>query len=385
MALAASAQRVAVIASYGLSLTNFRLELLKRMVANGHSVLALAPEIGSDTSKTLSDIGVTYREIPMSRAGINPLEDLKTLRSLTSELRDFKPNVVLPYTMKPIIYGNLAARRVGACRRYALFTGLGYTFSEENPTGKRAFVRAVAVRLYRAALRGLDLAFVYNPAEEADIRKFGLVPADVPVLRVPGSGVDLSRYEDSALPNGPVQFLMIARLLKSKGVGIYVEAARILKERGIAAEVCLLGPLDPNPDGYSEADVNEWQAKNILTYLGATKDVRPYIRNASAIVLPAIHREGIPRTVLEAMSMGRAVITTDVPGCIDSIVDGEDGFIVPAGDARALADAMERLAADGCLAAAMGRSGRKRAEDFFDVHKVNEILLHAMGLEGKRA
>ena len=374
-------EKVAVIASLDISLTNFRLELLKRMVANGHQVLACAPEIGAETAETLAGIGVGLREIPMARTGINPLEDLGTLRALTSVLRDFGPDVMLPYTMKPIIYGNMAARRAGVKRRYALFTGLGYTFSEENPTGKRAAVRSIATHLYRHALQGLDLAFVYNPAEEADLRRFRLVPPSVPVLRVPGSGVDLSRYESSPPPGGAVKFLMIARLLKSKGIGIYVEAARLLKRRGIAAEVQLLGPLDPNPDSYTQAEVNAWQEESILSYLGATRDVRPFIRDCSVIVLPAIHREGIPRTVLEGMSMGRAVITTDVPGCAHSIVDGEDGFIVPAGDATALADAMERFVNDPALAASMGRSGRHRAETVFDVHQVNRILLQNMGLE----
>ncbi|WP_216646426.1 MULTISPECIES: glycosyltransferase family 4 protein [unclassified Roseivivax] len=365
-----------------MSLTNFRLELLRRMVDLGHEVRAFAPDITPETARELQSIGVSHHEIPMSRAGINPREDMTTLRVLTDELRSFRPDVVLPYTMKPIIYGNIAARRAGVKRRYALFTGLGYAFSEEAPTGKRALVRFLAIWLYRRALKNLDLGFVYNPVEEADIRRFGLVPPDVALLQVPGSGVDLSRYENCPQPDGPVRFLMIARLLKSKGIDIYVEAARILRDRGIMAEVTLLGPLDANPDSYRPCDVEAWQAENILTYLGATDDVRPFIKAASVIVLPAIHREGMPRTVLEGMSMGRAVITTDVPGCAHSIIDGEDGFIVPAGDAVALADAMQRLATEQGLAAAMGTSGRQRAEQVFDVHIVNKTLLTAMGLEG---
>jgi glycosyltransferase involved in cell wall biosynthesis len=381
MVIKVANQRVAVISSFGPSLVNFRFELLQRMVGNGHEVLALAPGIDTKTGKALEDIGVAHQEISMARTGVNPLADLRTVRALTAALRDFRADVILPYTMKPIIYGNMAARRAGTARRYALFTGLGYTFSEEKPTGKRAIVRAIAIRLYRSALQGLDLGFVYNSVEEADIRRFRLVPEDVPLLRVPGSGVNLVRYEDSAMPDGPIRFLMIARLLKSKGIDIYVEAARLLKQRGIAAEVQLLGPLDTNPDAYTAVDLERWQSEKILTYLGATSDVRPFIRNASVIVLPAIHREGVPRTLLEGMSMGRAVITTDVPGCAHTIVHGEDGLIVPAGDSRALADAMTRLVTDPKLAATMGRSGRKRAEAVYNIHRVNKLLLQSMRLE----
>lgn len=377
-----SSKRIAVIASLGSSLVNFRFELLKRMVRNGHEVLALAPEIEPETAALLSAEGIKSAAFPMARTGTNLFEDIKSLRALTRILSDYRPDVTLPYTMKPIIYGTMAARRAGVPHRYALFTGLGYTFSEDNPSGKRALVRSVAIRLYRHAMVGAEAVFAYNPAEEADIRRFRLVAPSVPVIQVPGSGVDTDRFEVTPPPRRTgIRFLMISRVLKSKGVQVYVEAARMLRQRGIEAEVCLLGPLDINPDAISKEQLDAWIDEGAITYLGATSDVRPHIAEANVIVLPAIHREGIPRTILEAMAMGRAVITTDVPGCAHSIEDGRDGIIVKAGDADALADAMARLAGNAELTRDMGLSGRRHAETTFDVHSVNGILLRSMGLE----
>lgn len=375
------ARKVAVIASLGLSLVNFRIELLARMVANGHEVLALAPEIDAATAEALDRRGIRYATFPLDRTGINPLQDLRSLAALTAILRRERPDLVLPYTMKPIVYGALAARLAGVPRCFALFTGLAYAFSEENPRGKRRPVRAVSVLLHRVALRRIDGAFVYNPSEERDIRRFRLVPDRVPLIPVPGSGVDLDHFAAAPPPAGLPSFLMICRLLRSKGIPVLVTAARLLRERGVAAEIRLLGPMDSNPDAITADELDGWVAGGLITYLGQARDVRPHLRDCSVLVLPAVLREGTPRTVLEAMATGRAVITTDAPGCAETVAHGASGLVVPSGDPEALAQAMERLARDPELAARMGAAGRKRAEEIYDVHKVNRLLLTRMGLE----
>lgn len=378
-------QKIIVIASLGYSLVNFRLELLKRMVANGHRVLALAPEFDSQTQDILARCGIEVAVIPMDRVGMNPIKDLRLVLALNSIFHGFQPDTVLAYTAKPIIYGSLVGRMRNVRRRFALFTGLGYAFSSENPTGKIWLARVVSIALYRLATKGMVGAFAYNPKEIADLRGFRLLPASVPVLQVPGSGVDTSLFESSTPPIEPIKFIMVSRLLKSKGVEILVEAGRRLREKGYDFELSLLGPEDSNPDAIPPDVLADWIARKDVTYLGVTKDVRPYLAQASVLVLPSMYREGLPRSILEAMSSGRAVITSDSPGCADSIVDGRDGFIVPTGSPEALAKAMERFLRAPELARTMGAAGRKHACAVFDVHKVNKILLTKMGLEGPLA
>jgi glycosyltransferase involved in cell wall biosynthesis len=379
-AMNCSPKRVVLIASMGRSLVNFRYELLKSLVANGHEVCVLSPNIDESTRTRLDGIGVKSCEIHMNRNGTSIIEDFFTFFTILRELQRFRTDVILPYTMKPIIFGLIAARLAGVSERYALFTGLGYAFSEENPSGRRRLLRFVAIKLYWLALRGVDRIFVFNSAEEADLRRFKLAPLTSPIIQVPGSGIDLDHFNFVPLPQGRITFLMISRLLKSKGVNTFVEAARILREKGVEADLRLLGPLDTNPDSYSRNDLEALQVEGLVKYLGETHDVRPFITAASVIVLPAIHREGMPRAVLEGMSMGRPAITTDVPGCAESVIDGESGFIIPSGDSHALAATMQRFLDQPDLAEKMGLAARKRAEDIFDVHLVNKTLLENMDL-----
>lgn len=376
-----SPKKIVVIAGFGWSLVNFRLELLKRMVANGHEVLALAPDIDDDTAEALTNWGIRHGTFPLERTGTNPFRDLGSLRALIAILRRERPDVILPYTMKPIVYGCLAARIAGVPAQYALFTGLGYAFVDEAPTGKRKLVRDITILLHRLALRRVDAAFFYNPSEERDIRRFGLVPARTPLHPVAGSGIDTDRFSATPPPVAPIRFLMIARLLKSKGVPYLAEAARHLKARHPEAEVCLLGPFDSNPDAVTREELEGWVAEGAIRYLGETRDVRPHLREATVFVLPTVLREGVPRTILEAMSSGRAVITSDAPGCDTTVIDGETGFVVPRHDAQALAEAMARFCDDPSLAVAMGAAARRRACEVYDVHKVNRSLLTRMGLE----
>ncbi|SMX47348.1 glycosyltransferase family 4 protein [Actibacterium lipolyticum] len=378
-------KKIIVIAGYGWSLVNFRIELLKRMVANGHDVLALAPDIDEPTAAILEKWGIRHGHVRMNRTGTNPVQDFQTFVDLYRIFKKEKPDHIVPYTMKPIVYGGMAARLAGVPNQYALFTGLGYAFMEENPTGKRALVRATTVRLHRLALKSLKGAFYYNPSEEQDIRKFRLVPDSVPLHAVPGSGVDTSLFNAPPPPTDPVRFIMICRLLKSKGIPVLVEASRRLKAQGLKAEVCILGPMDTNPDAVTRVELDQWVSEGVINYLGETRDVRPFLQDSGVFVLPTVLREGVPRTILEAMACGRAVITTDAPGCGTTIRDGETGFVVPSHDAERLAEAMAKFIRDPSLITQMGAAGRKLACDVYDVHKINRLLLTTMGLEGEVA
>ncbi|WP_374301322.1 glycosyltransferase family 4 protein [Paracoccus sp. (in: a-proteobacteria)] len=373
-------KKVVVIASLGWSLINFRLELLRRIMANGHDLLVLSPEIDEATAAALRAENIRFRQIPMSRTGVNPVSDVVTLQAILRILLREKPDLVLPYTMKPIVYGALAGRLAGV-RTTPLFTGLGYAFNDPAPAGRRRLIRDIVVRLHRLALRRVSIAFCYNDAEERDIRAFGLVPPHARLVRVPGSGVDTRHFAASEPPADPVRFLFVGRLLKSKGAEILVEAARLLRAEGARFDLCLLGPTDSNPDAVPAETLAAWRTEGIADLPGATRDVRPWLREASVFVLPTMLREGVPRSILEAMSSGRAVITTDAPGCGSTISDGVSGFVVPVNDAAALAAAMRRFIEAPGLIARMGRAARAQVAANNDVHDINRLILTSIGLE----
>lgn len=372
---------IAVIASYTPSLTNFRLELLKRMVEAGHSVTAYAPEDDAIVRRDLASIGVAFVPMPMARAGTNPLEDIRTFLFLLRTLRRSNPDVVLPYTMKPIIYGGIAARLAGVKRRCFLVTGLGHVFSEAGgSTWKRRLVRSISVALYKIAFSGAEVVFAYNDADVEDIERYRMIRPGKRVELVPGSGVDLKHYAHHETTGGKLVFLLIARLLRDKGVYDYVEAARIVKRRYPDAEFRVLGPFDPNPEAITPAELQQWVDEGSINYLGETRDVRPFLRDCNVFVLPSYYREGIPRSILEALATGRAVITTDLPGCRDTVIEGWNGFCVQPNAPDSLAQAILRFADDPDLATSMGLKSRELARTRFDVHHVNRLLLNRMRL-----
>lgn len=373
-------RKIAVVASLAYSLTNFRLQLLKAMVAAGHEVTAFAPEHDAEIVRTLEEIGVRFVQIPMARTALSPLTDLQTLFALWRCFRRLKPDVVLAYTMKPIIYGCLAARLAGVPHRFALITGLGSVFADSAGGARHALVRQLSVQLYRIALVGVERVFVYNEADRKDAEERRFIQDPSRIVLVPGSGVDLDHYRRSDPPTGAATFLMIARLLREKGVMEYVEAARRLRQRFSNARFQLLGPLDVNPTSVTRAEVDAWAAEGAIDYLGETRDVRPYLAECSVFVLPSYYREGIPRTILEAMATGRAVLTADTPGCRDAVTNGENGLVVAPRSADALAEAMARFIEAPGLAAQMGRRSYELVHERFDVHGVNRLLLSEMRL-----
>ena len=372
--------KILVMSSFAFSLLNFRGELLRRMVNGGHQVIACAPDDDPAVARSLADMGIRYVRIPMARASTNPFADLRTLAAYVALMLRERPDVVLAYTQKPIIYGGIAARLTGGRPFHALMTGLGYAFGEDG--AKRPLLRQIVRVLYREGVRRARTIFVFNRDDRPEMLAQGIIREDAPVMQVPGSGIDTAHFAAQPVPEGPPRFLMIARLMRDKGLLEFVEAARALRQRWPEARFHLLGRIDAdNPTAVSEADVHRWQAENIIEYTPETRDVRPFIGAASVFVLPSYYREGLPRTILEAMATGRAIITTDMPGCREPVYEGRNGFLVPPRDAAALAQAMERFLADPSLAATMGEASRRVAETIYDVHRVNSILMNAMQLE----
>lgn len=371
--------KILLIAGLAESLINFRGQLIAAFQAKGLEVHVAAP--GFDTPSKTRDVlqakGVVVHHVPIRRAGTNPLADLMALWSLWRLMRRTRPDIVMGYTVKPVIYGTLAAWLAGVPRRFALITGLGYAFSSDA-TGLRGWVKRLVQGLYALALRHAHKVFFQNADDRALFRQLGLLRLDTPSVLVNGSGVDVERYSVAPLPVAP-NFLLIARLLGDKGVREYAQAARVIKMSRPEVSFSLVGGIDENPDSIEETELNAWVREGSLDYLGQLSDVRPAIAECQVYVLPS-YREGTPRTVLEAMAMGRAIITTDAPGCRETVVDGDNGFLVPVKSVDALVAAMERFIADPGLVGLMGKRSREIAEEKYDVHKVNAVMLREMGL-----
>lgn len=367
-----------LIAGLAESLTNFRGPLIAALQARGLEVHVAAPDMPAESPirAQLVALGLGVHSIPMGRTGTNPVADLRSMVAMWALMRRLKPDFVLGYTAKPVIYGSLAAWIARVPRRFALITGLGYAFQGD---GQRGGLRALVQRLYALALARVHLTFFQNPDDLALFRQRGILAEEMPACVVNGSGVDVGSFSATPIPPGPMRFLLIARLLGDKGVREYVQAARQLRNRYPDVQFALVGWIDSNPDAIRQSDLDAWIADGSIKYLGRMSDVRPAIEACSVYVLPS-YREGTPRTVLEAMSMGRPVITTDAPGCRETVVDRENGFLVPVKSVNALAAAMERFVTDPGLALRMGARGRQIAEKKYDVHKVNAEMLSAMGI-----
>jgi len=237
----------------------------------------------------------------------------------------------------------------------------------------------VARQLYRLGLARTEGVFFQNPDNRAFFELQGLLAPGCRITMINGSGVDMSHYAESPQPDGPPTFLMVARVARDKGVLEFAEAARLLKARHPEARCRLVGPIDSNLTALPRQVVAQWQREGILDYRGPAGDVRPELAASHVFVLPS-YGEGTPRSVLEAMAAGRAVVTTQVPGCKETVIEGQTGFLVPARDPGALAETMARFVADPALAIRMGEQGRRYAAAKYDVHKVNQVILGALGL-----
>lgn len=370
--------KIVVVSNMAESLVNFRGPFLQELRDAGHDVLAVAPERSDPTIDALSTMGIRYRALPMRRAGIDPLGDIAYAARIVALLREERPSAVLAYTVKPVVYGVVAARVVGVPIRAALVNGLGYAFGTGG--GVRSVVAAAARALYRLACASATSVIFQNPDDRAEFIRRGLV-AERKTDVVAGSGIDLERFSLApSVLHGPV-YLMIARLIREKGVVEFVDAARAVKARHPSAVFRLLGPFDEAPGAVTRAEITAWESEGVVEYLGTTDDVRPILSAASVFVLPSYYREGTPRTALEAMATGRPVVTTDAPGCRETVRHGETGFLVPPRDPAALAESLERFARQPELIERMGRASRAYACEKYDVRRVNRQMRDAMGLE----
>lgn len=367
-----------LIAGFPDSLLHFRGPLIEALLSCGLEVHVAAPNLqeGKELRARMEAKGLIVHSVPLLRTGMNPLADLKTLFALWSLMRLIRPDFVMSYTIKPVIYGSIAAWLARVKYRFALITGLGYAFQGE---GRRDALRSLVQRMYAIALRRTHKVFFQNPDDEALFRLNDILKPVVPSVVLNGSGVDVAAFDVSPLPSEPV-FLLIARLLGDKGVREYVAAAREVRLGFPRARFLLVGWIDENPDAIKQGELDAWIQEGVVEFLGRMADVRPAIAAASVYVLPS-YREGTPRTVLEAMAMGRAIITTNAPGCKETVIDGTNGFLVPVREVMPLVEAMRKFLDSPELISSMGFQSRQLAMGKFDVRSVNSVMLNEMGIQ----
>lgn len=376
--------KILVLSSLSWSLVNFRGRLLTDLANAGHEVIACAPDREQGVLDWLSERGIAFRQTPMNRAGTNPVSDIAVLARYMKLIHKERPGAVLAYTQKPIIYGGLASRLCGLKRFFAIMSGLGYVFSDEG--SKRPTLRRIVSRIYAAGLRKAEAIFVFNGDDRPMMLEYGIIGPEHNVVQVPGSGVDIEYFAEAQLPDGPPAFVMISRLMRDKGVADYVEAARLVKAEIPNARFTLVGRYEPeNPTGYSEEDVARWVREGLVDHVPETRDVRPYLADAHAFVLPSYYREGLPRTILEALAVGRPVVTTDMPGCREPIDPGVNGWLVQPKAAPELAAAMIRTVRDRQKLESMAAAARQTAVQKYSVDIVNAMLISEMRLDQETA
>jgi glycosyltransferase involved in cell wall biosynthesis len=367
------AQRTAVLAANSAwNIVNFRQPLVTALRDAGWRVVALAPDDGH--AAAVVALGAKFQPIPIASSGTSPIADGRLFVEYLGILRKLRPQAFLGFTVKPNIYGSMAAGLLGI-RTINNISGLGTAFMAAGPLNR------LVSALYRLALRKSHQVFFQNPDDLSLFVGKGLVRPGQAAL-VPGSGIDLDHFRplpeatDSQLP---FRFLFVGRLLRDKGLLEYAEAARLLRPAWPDAEFAILGFAgSDNRSAVPIAEVERWQSEGIVKYLGDTDDVRPFLRDADCVVLPS-YREGLPRSLLEAAAMAKPMVATDVPGCRDLVIDGENGLLCEARSPESLAAAMEAmLSLDPAERLAMGGRARERVERQFDQRIVVDAYLEAL-------
>lgn len=362
--------------------TNVRRELLEAIAGRGHAVTVVAPEPLQRMAPGLAEIGARYVHWPVDRTGIDPVADLRSARHLYALLRDLRPDVLLVYQIKGVLLAPAAAKLARVPHVVALVNGLGGVFDDRG--FGLTWKAKVARRAYGLALRTVDTIVFQNPDDPQLLRSLGLLSPRAHWVIVPGSGVDVVRLAARPAHRGAPTFTLISRLLASKGVREFAAAARLVRAKYGDASFRLVGQLETpsHPDAVRREEIDAWVAEGLIEYLGFTDDVAGVLGTTSVFVLPSYYREGVPRTNLEALAIGRPVVTTDWVGCRETVEDGVNGYLVGPRDAGALADRLERYLREPQLVEQHGRASRALAERKFDIRTINELMLDALELAG---
>lgn len=373
-----SAKRFAVVGNQAFALVNFRGRLITDLVARGVIVFALAPDFKDKDRDFFTSKGVRPVDYYLQRTGINPFQDVLYLFRLVRTLNSLKLDGIISITVKPAVYGTIAAMIAGIEKRYIMITGLGYAFNVIDNSMRRRVANLGLRGLLSRAFAAGDGVFLQNSDDLQDLVRLNILQAGK-VVGVYPTGVDLAEWHALPAAQDPITFSLVGRMLRDKGVREFVAAARELKSVYPSVKFCLIGGVDSNPGAIGEAELLGWKQEGVVEWTGHV-DVKPWLERTSVFVLPSSYREGVPRSTQEAMALGRAVVTTDVPGCRETVVDGRNGFLVQPNDAKSLRLAMQKFIDNPRLISDMGRESRKLAEERFDVAEINRGIITAMGL-----
>jgi len=352
------------------NIANFRQGLIRALRSAGYEPVVMAPKDPAAEAR-MAALGVQRIPVRIERSGRNPLADARLLLEYKRLLGKLRPAAYLGFTIKPNIYGSLAAASLGI-PAIPNVSGLGTAFI------RRGMLQQIVTRLYRVAFSRCPVVFFQNDEDRQLFVDRGIVE-DRQARVLPGSGVDLEHFTPRPPTNGPPAFLLVGRLLRDKGVREFVGAARALSPMLTGSRFQLLGPIDQaNRTAITRAQLDDWVAEGVVEYLGVTDDVRPYTAKATAVVLPS-YREGLPRSLLEAAAMERPLIAADVPGCRDVVEDGVNGYLCDPRDSRSLASAMRRMAAlSPAERLAMGQAGRRKVQEQFGEELVVQSYLDVL-------
>jgi len=363
-------RRIVLSANSDWNIANFRQGLIRALRSAGYEPVVIAPKDPAAEAR-MAALGVQRIPVRIERSGRNPLADARLLLEYKRLLGKLRPAAYLGFTIKPNIYGSLAAASLGI-PAIPNVSGLGTAFI------RRGMLQQIVTRLYRVAFSRCPVVFFQNDEDRQLFVDRGIVE-DRQARVLPGSGVDLEHFTPRPPTNGPPAFLLVGRLLRDKGVREFVGAARALSPMLTGSRFQLLGPIDQaNRTAITRAQLDDWVAEGVVEYLGVTDDVRPYMAKATAVVLPS-YREGLPRSLLEAAAMERPLIAADVPGCRDVVEDGVNGYLCDPRDSRSLASAMRRMAAlSPAERLAMGRAGRRKVQEQFGEELVVQSYLDVL-------
>ncbi len=364
---------ICIIATSGVSLTNFRGELIKSWISLGHKVVCISIEPKIEMLKQIESLGADYYQVAGSRVGVSLLSGIKMIKSYIRAFETIKPDMCFLYMSKPVAFGGYAAIKCKVRHINVLVNGLENAYYRHGL--KDWIVRFVMSSFYRYVGKRSDNVFMQN----SDDYKFFIdnnisSPHNTSIIN--GSGVDMNHFAKKALPREPI-FLMISRLLWSKGIREYLNAIKIVKQDFPKVKFMLVGGLDHNDESLSEEELNECINLYDIDYCGFASDVRPFLEQCSVFVLPSYH-EGTPRSVLEAMSIGRAIITTNAPGCRETVIEGKNGFLVDIGDSKMLAERMKELIKNDELRKSMSEFSYKLCSDKFEVSIINSQINNAI-------
>ena len=374
---------IAFIGTVASSFYGFRAGLIRTLLKKGHQIYAFTSEYTAEDLKKIEKLGATPITYTLNRGGLNPLADMIATYKLSKKIKAINPDLVFSYFSKPVIFGTLAAKLARASRVVGMLEGLGYTFTEqpEGLSKKTQLIKKIQVFLYKIALPQLDQLIFLNPDDPKDLlEKHAINVKNVEVLG--GIGLNLQDYPYQPLDNihFPLKFLFIGRLLKEKGIHEFVQAVKLVKKIYPDTEFTVLGAIDRhNLGALQQTDLDTLISSNIIQYPGHVSNIKDWIADSHVFVLPS-YREGVPRSTQEAMATGRAIITTDVPGCRETVINTKNGFIVPKWNPEALAEKMIYFIENPEKTQVMGAESYKIAVEKFDAEKVNQRLVNILGL-----